>query len=59
MAHSVFLGTNMANPIHFPSGDHLMLRGPSVSRVTWVVAPSASIQRTKICAPLGSSAAAM
>src|SRR4051812_17543743 len=47
-------GTNIENEIHFPSGDHSMPLGDSVRRVSWVTEPSASIHRTKICAPLGS-----
>ena len=43
--------------MYSPSGDHLKLLGVSSSRVTGVVAPSASIQRTWICCPPGSPGA--
>src|SRR3954470_22531836 len=51
--HDTCLGTTELNPIHLPSGDQRMSAGPSVSVVTWEVAPSASIHRTKICVPDG------
>src|ERR1051326_1281102 len=47
-------GTIMLNAIHLPSGDHWMLLGFSVRRVSWLTAPSASMYRTKTCVPLGS-----
>src|SRR2546428_11526827 len=50
-------GTNIANAIALPSGDHCGLDGVSVTWVTCVVAPSASIQRTNSCVPLGSPSA--
>src|SRR5689334_6293460 len=49
-----FTGTNIENASHLPSGDHSSPFGDSVRRVSWVTAPSASIQRTKICVPEGS-----
>src|SRR5262245_38863630 len=52
--HVFFSGTNIENAIDFPSGDHRGLRGDSVTCVTGVAGPSTSIQRTKICEPLGS-----
>src|SRR4051812_41525499 len=47
-------GTNIEKDNHLPSGDHSMPLGASVSRVSCVTEPSASIHRTKICVPLGS-----
>src|SRR5437868_13337472 len=48
-------GTFIVNAIVLPSGDHSSPDGLSVRCEICVVAPSASIQRTKICAlPLGS-----
>jgi len=47
-------GTSMPNAIDLLSGDHWIPPGPYSTWVTCVVAPSASIQRTKICAPVGS-----
>src|SRR4051812_30885416 len=48
-------GTFMVNAIDLPSGDQSSADGDSVRCEIWVVAPSASIQRTKICEPaLGS-----
>jgi len=49
-----FFGTSIRKAIHFPSGDQAMSEGDSSSRVICVTAPSASIQRTKICVPRGS-----
>ena len=40
-----------------PSGDHATALGDCSTRVTWEVAPSASIQRTKSCEPFGSPGA--
>jgi hypothetical protein len=57
MLHVSRLGTNIENEIHLPSGDQSISLGDSVSRVSCVTAPSASIQRTKICVPLGSPGA--
>src|SRR5687767_3373661 len=54
MRHVSRLGTTEVNAIVLPSGDHSMPDGVSVRREICVVAPSASIQRTKICCPLGS-----
>ncbi len=50
-------GTRMTKETERPSGDHFTLEGDSVRRVTCVVAPSASIQRTKIWVPFGSPGA--
>jgi hypothetical protein len=47
-------GTSIVNAIHLPSGDHSSPDGFSVRCVSCVTAPSASINRTKTCAPLGS-----
>ena len=47
----------MPKPIVLPSGDHSTSAGASVRRVICVVAPSASIYRTQICAPPGSPGA--
>ena len=57
MLHAVESGTTMTKLIALPSGDHSALPGFSVTRVIWDEAPSASIQRTKICVPLGSPSA--
>src|SRR5258706_12819151 len=57
--HSSAFGTSIANAIDLPSGDHFSVPGASVTRVTCVVAPSASIHRTKTWVPLGSSAIAV
>src|SRR5688572_14407251 len=46
-------GTFIVNAIHFPSGDHARSVGDSFRCVTCDVAPSASIQRTQICEPVG------
>ena len=46
--------TSIVNAMCAPSGDQRRLPGECSSRVIWVVAPSASIQRTKICEPSGS-----
>src|SRR5262245_25412887 len=54
MCHVSFDGTLAVNAIDFPSGDHSRLDGFSVRCEICVVAPSASIQRTKICEPVGS-----
>src|SRR5439155_16055634 len=53
----VSLFTSIVNASERPSGDQLRLEGVSVTRVTCDVAPSASIQRTKICVPFGSPSA--
>ena len=45
-------GTVMTKEMWVPSGDQAMSDGLSSSRVICVVAPSASIQRTKICESL-------
>ena len=50
MRQSFRAGTSIVKAIHFPSGDHSRFAGFSSSRVSWVTAPSASIQRVKICA---------
>src|SRR2546425_11811606 len=60
--HGVSLFTSIVNASDWPppppaSGDQLKLDGVSVTRVTCDVAPSASIQRTKICVPFGSPSA--
>jgi hypothetical protein len=47
----------MRNARLFPSGDHAMADGDSVSRVICVAAPSASMYRTQICVPRGSPCA--
>ena len=47
----------MVKPSDFPSGDHFTFPGVRSTRVTWVAAPSASIQRTHTCAPRGSPSA--
>src|SRR5687767_4861554 len=44
----------MVNAMDWPSGDHVIAAGAFSTRVIWVVAPSASIQRTKIWFPFGS-----
>src|SRR5678810_119283 len=49
-----FTGTFIVNAIVLPSGDHSSPDGASVRCEICVVAPSASIYRTKICEPLGS-----
>src|SRR6185503_7187913 len=49
--------TSIVNASERPSGAQLRLPGVSVTRVTWEVAPSASIQRTKSCVPFGSPSA--
>src|SRR5260370_1419913 len=54
MVHLCLSGTNMENAIVFPSGDQCASASFSVACVTCVGGPSASIQRTKICVPLGS-----
>ena len=46
--------TRMVKAIIRPSGDHASAPGPRSTRVTWLVAPSSSIQRTKIWPPAGS-----
>ena len=55
--HGVSLFTSIVNASDCPSGDQLKLDGFSFTRVTCDVAPSASIQRTKICVPFGSPSA--
>src|SRR6185436_18569992 len=52
--HVSLLGTFALNAIDLPSGDHSRFDGVSVRCEICVVAPSASIHRTKICWPLGS-----
>ena len=39
--------TRLVKAIHSPSGDQRAPEGPFSSRVIWLTAPSASIQRTK------------
>src|SRR5438034_8626964 len=46
-------GTSITNAIDSPPGAHFGSVGVSLTRVTWDEAPSASIQRTKSCVPLG------
>ena len=48
------VGTAIVKASCLPSGDHSSDDGASVRCVTCEVAPSASIQRTQICGPLGS-----
>src|SRR5215472_3315278 len=55
--HGVSVFTSIVKASERPSGDQLRLLGVSVTRVTCDVAPSASIQRTKICVPFGSPSA--
>src|SRR5437773_3476645 len=52
--HVFCFGTNIVNPIHLPSGDQPMSPTGSDTRVICVVAPSASMYRTKSCVPFGS-----
>ena len=49
--------TSIVKAIWVPSGDQRRLPGDCSSRENWVVAPSASIHRTKICGPSGSPGA--
>src|SRR5262249_3986670 len=53
----VSLFTSIAKASDLPLGDQLKLLGISLRCVTCDVAPSASIQRTKIWVPLGSPSA--
>ena len=46
--------TSIENESCLPSGDHATADGVCSTRVICEVAPSASIQRTKICVPFGS-----
>ncbi len=55
--HDSRLGTCIWNAMCLPSGDQEMPLGDSTTRVTCDDAPSASIQRTKICDPPGSPGA--
>src|SRR5438105_12725537 len=55
--HGVSVFTSIVNASDWPSGDQLKLDGFSLTRVTCDVAPSESIQRTKICVPFGSPSA--
>ncbi len=57
IGQSCFSGTSIANAIDLPSGDQCSSEGVLVTRVTWVVAPVASIQRTNTWVPLGSPSA--
>src|SRR2546427_323528 len=57
MLQDVESGTTITNAIVLPSGAHFGSVGVSVKRVICDVAPSASIQRTKTCVPLGSPSA--
>jgi hypothetical protein len=50
-------GTNMLKPIHLLSGDHRRSAGAASTRVTCVVAPVWSIQRTNTCDRFGSPSA--
>src|SRR5471032_74170 len=52
--HSCLLGTFIVNASVLLSGDHSSAAGVSVTWVICEAAPSASIQRTQICDPLGS-----
>src|SRR5919109_2879981 len=54
MCQLSLLATMAVKAMRFPSADHSRLDGVSVRCEIWVVAPSASIHRTKICCPLGS-----
>src|SRR5438874_8403288 len=54
MFHLCLSGTNIENAIIFSSGDQCASPSFSVTCVTCVGGPSTSIQRTKICVPLGS-----
>jgi hypothetical protein len=54
---SIAAGTSIVNAMDSPSGAHSRFDGDSVTRVTWLTAPSSSIQRTKICGPSGSPGA--
>ena len=54
MGHGWSESTDMVKAICVPSGDHSTLPGPFSRWVTWVSAPSASIQRTKIWVPSSS-----
>jgi hypothetical protein len=51
--HGVGFGTTMLKPIDFPSGDQRTSAGGAEVVVICDVAPSASIHRTKTCAPDG------
>ena len=55
--HGVSLLTSIVKASDLPSGDQLTLPGVSLTCVTCDVAPSASIQCTKTCVPLGSPSA--
>ena len=58
IGHFSCSGVNIENAIDLPSGDHLTLRGVSVTCVTCVgVGAEPFIQRTKICDPFGSPSA--
>jgi hypothetical protein len=58
MRSSLRDGTSMVNAIERPSGDHCASAIGSMTRVICEVAPSASIQRTKICSRPAESAPA-
>ncbi len=55
--HRAESGASMAKLTSLPSGDQRGSAGVSSTRVIWVTAPSASIQRTNTCVPLGSPSA--
>src|ERR1041385_1225793 len=57
MRHGVSLFTSIVKASERPSGDQLRLFGVSPTCVICDVAPSASIQRTNTCVPLGSPSA--
>jgi hypothetical protein len=57
IVHGVDWRTSIAKTSHFPSGDQRRSLGASTTRVTWEVAPSASIHRTNSCVPFGSPSA--
>ena len=57
IGHSCLSGTSIANAIALPSGAQRSSAGVLVTRVTCVVAPVASIQRTNTCVPAGSPSA--
>ncbi len=44
-------GTTIWKAMEVPLGDHAMFEGESVTRLIWLTAPSASIQRTKSWVP--------
>jgi hypothetical protein len=56
--HSGSAGTTILNPSDFPSGDQRTSLGAWLVRVTCIVAPSASMYRTKICGGLPGSGSA-